>query len=203
MPYKDDFGNTSDIENFVNSYINNFSQGIKNLDYTIIKQIVSLLENATKNKNKIFSIGNGGSCAISDHLCCDFTKGTHLESIPDLNTYSLGSNSSLTTAIANDIGYEFVFSNQIKSFGSKDDILIAISSSGNSKNIINAIDIAKEMEMKVIGFCGFSGGEMLKKVDFCLHTPANNYGIVEDCHQSLMHIIAQVIRMRRLKLIDW
>lgn len=203
MPIKDDFGNNSNIKDFFSSYTNNLLQGIKSIDFEVFKKIVSILENASINKNKILTIGNGGSNAIADHLCCDFTKGTHKESFQDLRSFSLGSNSALTTAIANDIGYEFIFSNQIRSYGSKNDILIAISSSGNSQNILNALDMAKKLEMITIGFCGFSGGEMLKKVDYCLYTPVNNYGIVEDCHQSLMHIIAQIIRMRREQLIDW
>ena len=203
MPIKDDFGNNSNIKDFFSSYTNNLLQGIKSIDFEVFKKIVSILENASINKNKILTIGNGGSNAIADHLCCDFTKGTHKESFQDLRSFSLGSNSALTTAIANDIGYEFIFSNQIRSYGSKNDILIAISSSGNSQNILNALDMAKKLEMITIGFCGFSGGEMLKKVNYCLYTPVNNYGIVEDCHQSLMHIIAQIIRMRREQLIDW
>ena len=203
MVLKDFYGDLNTYEDFINSYTNTFEECIKNIDSEIIKKVVSILEIASQKKNRIFSIGNGGSSAISDHLCCDFTKGTSIQSIPDLSTYSLGCNSALTTAISNDIGYDYVFSQQIKYHGSKGDILIAISSSGNSKNIVNAIEKAKELEMIVIGLCGFSGGKMIKLVDYCLHTPAYNYGIVEDCHQALMHIIAQILRMRREKLITW
>jgi phosphoheptose isomerase len=102
---------------------------------------------------------------------------------------------SLITAIANDFKYEDVFSKQIEMFAKPQDVLVAVSSSGNSPNIINAINTAKQLGMNTIALVGFDGGEVSKLSDIVLHIKSNNYGVVEDCHQSLMHILAQHLRV--------
>jgi phosphoheptose isomerase len=130
---------------------------------------------------------------MSDHFHCDHAKGTHYDAHlrPKIEPLTSG---SILTAIANDIGYEDVFSFQLSMKGSAGDILVAISASGNSPNIVNAIKKAKELNMDTIAFVGFDGGEAAKLSDIVLHVQEDNYGIIEDCHQCLMHILAQHIR---------
>ena len=115
---------------------------------------------------------------------------------------SLSSNLELITAISNDIKYDEIFSFQLARLANKDDCLITISASGNSKNIINVIKWAKANNLKTISLNGFDGGKAKKLSDFSVNVPSNNYGIIEDLHQSIMHILSQSIRMKFLKKND-
>jgi phosphoheptose isomerase len=162
-----------------------------------IEDAANLIEATIKSDGIIYVCGNGGSAAIANHLVCDCQKGisTNTNLMPRI--VSLASNVPIITAIANDIGYEDIFSHQLKNFIRPNDILLTISSSGNSPNVKNAIVLAQEKGNKVISFCGFDGGYS-KKADVCVHVQEDNYGIVEDCHQSVMHMIAQNIRYKNL-----
>lgn len=144
----------------------------------------------------LFVCGNGGSAAIAEHLSCDHNKGVCSDT--NLNPYiiSLGSNVSLITAIANDIGYEEIFSKQLEIFGNDRAGLLVISSSGNSPNIVNALKAAKKANMSTMAMVGFDGGAAKDLASVSVHVNSNNYGVVEDCHQILMHSIAQSIRMQ-------
>jgi D-sedoheptulose 7-phosphate isomerase len=156
----------------------------------------AILDCTTKGR-QIFVAGNGGSAAIAEHLCCDWTKGTACEGHPIISSRSLTANNALYSAIANDYGFESVFDTQIDFFAEKGDLLIAISSSGNSPNILNAAKRAKQLGLFVAGFTGFKGGALREIADVSIHVPISNYGIVEDAHQSVMHVIAQYIASRR------
>ena len=135
---------------------------------------------------RIFVGGNGGSSAIADHLACDFEKGA---SRPVVN---LSSRPALLSAIANDYGYEFTLSWQLAAAKVDAwDTVILISSSGNSPNILEAAKYAKSQGAKILGLTGFTGGGLKKMSDVSLHVEVNNYGIVEDAHQAIMHILAQ------------
>jgi D-sedoheptulose 7-phosphate isomerase len=159
---------------------------------------MELLEKTLKAGKRIYVCGNGGSAAIADHLCCDWTKGTRITGKPALKTHSLVANGALLTALANDYGYDQTFSTQVDIYGEPGDVLVAISSSGNSPNIINALEAAKARGMKVIGLSGFSGGKLAEQSDVSLHAAFDNYGLVEDCHQVLMHVLSQVL-LRRME----
>lgn len=141
---------------------------------------------------RIFAGGNGGSAAIADHLTCDLTKGTATDNQKNLIVHSLNGQTALFTAIGNDLGYEKTLSYQLELYKiSSKDCVVLISSSGNSRNIIDACLYAKERGADVIGMTGFDGGELKKLSTISLHVPIANYGIVEDCHQVLMHVLAQ------------
>lgn len=198
FPNKD----SSDLSNFLLGYSNEIQKGFKSIDLKILKRIASELESAFKNQNTIFTCGNGGSTAISEHFVCDYIKmtstGTNIQPI----FQSLSSNVPILTAIANDIGYEDTFSFQLERFGRDKDVLLCVSSSGNSPNIIKAIEMAKQKNIKSISYVGFDGGEAKKISDYCIHIPSNNYGVIEDLHHSLMHMLAQFIRLKNLEDID-
>lgn len=143
----------------------------------------------------LYIFGNGGSAAIANHWVCDFAKGINEDTNRGATAISLSSNIPLITAIANDIGYEFIFSKQLEYMKpTKNDVVFAISSSGNSKNIINGINTAMKLGMYTVAFTGFTGGEAAKLADTSVHIPANNYGIVEDLHMMILHYISQRIR---------
>ena len=191
--------NSKHISDFSNQYTEAIKKCIEKVDYQTLEKIAEFLESSAQSRKKIFAVGNGGSASIAEHICCDFAKGTDVEGLPSLNICSLTTNSSLLSAISNDIGYEEVFSSQIDFFGSKEDVLVAISSSGNSQNIINSAHKIKALGGKVIAFTGFDGGELHKIGDYCININYSNYGVVEDCHQILFHILAQYIYDKRIQ----
>jgi len=145
----------------------------------------------------IFVCGNGGSASIAEHFCCDHSKGVHMDTKTlRPNIVSLASNMAVITAIGNDLGYDKIFSKQLE-FSSADtsDILVVVSSSGNSPNILNALDIANDRGMVTIALVGFDGGAAAQKADVVVHVNSYNYGVVEDCHQIIMHSWAQCLRI--------
>lgn len=153
------------------------------------------LANSILSKKTIYTCGNGGSSSIAEHLVCDFIKGASTDSEIDPKVVPLLT-TPVITAIANDIGYEEVFSYQLEKYASTGDVLLCVSSSGNSPNIIKAIEVANMKEMLTLSFVGFNGGKAKEISDFSLHINSNNYGIVEDAHHILMHIFAQYLRLR-------
>ncbi len=136
-------------------------------------------------------MGNGGSAATASHMANDFSVGLKLRDIRNFNVQSLSDNTPVCSAIANDIGYENVFYAQLKHKLKPQDVVIAISCSGNSENIIKASRYAKEVGASLIGMTGFDGGELkaLSDVNFHIKTDQGEYGLVEDAHMILDHVI--------------
>ena len=190
--------NNLSAETFLNCYSESIHKGIESIDHKNFLQIANILEKAILNKKNIFTCGNGGSSSIAEHFVCDFVKGVSTNTSLLPKAYSLNSNMPLVSAIANDIKYEDTFSYQLEKLGSKGDLLICISSSGNSKNIIKVINSASKLKIKTISLVGFNGGKAKKISDNCIHINISNYGIVEDVHQSIMHMLAQFIRLRKI-----
>lgn len=178
---------------YLREYIATVEETLKHISTEHLQAAVDLLHQTLKSGKRIYVCGNGGSAAIADHLCCDWTKGTKIAGQPVLKTHSLVSNSALLTALANDYGFEETFSSQVDFFGESGDVLVAISSSGNSPNIIKGVAAAQAHGMKVIGLSGFSGGKLAQMANVNLHAPFDNYGLVEDCHQVLMHVLSQYL----------
>lgn len=188
---------TSSIGAFLEDYAGRLGASLAAVDKEALDAARALVEQAAAGGHRIYSVGNGGSAAIADHLCCDWIKGTHVEGHPTIDSYSMTSNAALYSAIANDFGFEEVFEIQVGLLGKEGDVLIAISSSGNSPNIIRAVEAAKAKGMATVGLSGFSGGKLKDCTDVSLHVDASNYGVVEDAHQALMHVIAQFIVRKR------
>ena len=187
----------SSIGAYLTSYADRLREALDTVDTSALQQALEIVEAAAIDGRHIYTLGNGGSAAIADHLCCDWTKGTHHENHPSLKTHSMTANGALYSAIANDFGFEQVFSTQVEFFGEAGDVLLAISSSGNSPNVLAAVTAAHTRKMKTIGFSGFTGGRLNMEAQVSLYVAANNYGIVEDAHQTLMHVIAQYIASKR------
>lgn len=188
------------IDGFVDDYAKSISYYLKAIPKKSFKDALDLLK-YHRPKHRVFVGGNGGSAAISNHLTCDFSKGCALLETAPLVTHSLSTNIELITAIANDISYEEIFSKQLEFMGLKEkDIVILISSSGNSPNIVDAADYSRKIGSTVIGLTGFDGGKLKEMCDISFHIPVNNYGIVEDCHQAVMHMLAQM-HVRQVK--EW
>ncbi|MEW6365208.1 MAG: SIS domain-containing protein [Acidobacteriota bacterium] len=144
--------------------------------------------------------GNGGSAAISSHAALNLTKpssnGGDRAVRGVLRCISLSSCTSTITALGNDVGYADTFSTQLAFYAKPKDALLLISSSGDSPNVVKACEMANEMGIPTIAFVGFDGGRLKKIARHCVWIPINNYGMVEEIHQSLMHVLAQYIRHR-------
>lgn len=181
---------------FFKNYHNQLNRALDTIDTGAMSRAIDAIMECVDADASIFVCGNGGSAAIADHLTCDCLKGIRNDTDLAPRVVSLSSNGPLITAIANDMSYERVFAYQLESLARhRKDILITISSSGNSPNIREAIETAKAMGITTIALCGFEGGASLA-ADIPIHVNSNNYGIVEDCHQSIMHMISQYIRVK-------
>jgi D-sedoheptulose 7-phosphate isomerase len=179
---------------YFTGYREAMAQAWASVDPQAFERAAAMLRDAIQGKRLIYACGNGGSAAISGHLLCDFLKGIQTDTPLRPRVVSLASHIELLTAIANDISYDEVFAYQLKTMAAPGDVLMTISSSGNSENIVRAIDWALKNGVGTIAMTGFSGGRSAERADVNLHVAAENYGIVEDIHQSMMHALAQYLR---------
>jgi phosphoheptose isomerase len=187
-----------DAGSYAKAYFELLAKAADTLSADAMAAAGALLSEAARSGQSIYSCGNGGSAAIANHLVCDCLKGARTGSSIRPKVYSLSTTVELLTAIVNDIGVEEMFSFQLQSLGAPGDVLIAISSSGASPNIVAALKEARAIGMKTIAMTGFGGGEAAKLADVSLHVDSQNYGLVEDTHQSIMHILAQYMRHSHL-----
>ena len=183
----------TDLNLFFKKYTNDLNNSITNINLKNLSRASKLLIDVIKKGNTIYVCGNGGSAAIANHYVCDFLKYFRQRSnfIPKI--VSLSNSIETITAIANDIDYKYIFKYQLESLYKKGDILLIISSSGNSENIKEVLKFANKKKIKTIGFSGFKGGYLNKNSSISLHVKAMNYGISEDSHHVLMHIILQYL----------
>ena len=189
------------IKPFVTDYLTRLKFILDNIDSDVISDIVYMLEQTIVNKSRIYIIGNGGSSATASHMVNDLGAGLRRRNIVNFDVVSLGDNSPVVTAIANDIGYENIFFMQMKGLINPSDIVIAISCSGDSPNIIKAVDYAQDLGCKIIGVTGFNGGYLksISDISFHVNAPKNEYGLVEDTHMILDHIIYSYYIQRSTK----
>ena len=184
---------------FYLDYINKKNELLQKINFKELDKILNLLKKSFKNKNIIYTCGNGGSSSLADHFACDFIKQTNNKTNLKVKSISLTSNFSLISAIANDLSYNKIFSFQINKLCKKNDVLFLFSVSGNSPNLIEAVKAAKKIGVKTVSFTGFNGGKLSKISNYNINFPIANYGIVEDCHISLMHYFSQYLRGTNLK----
>jgi len=185
------------LKEFTSQYTSMIKRAFDSLKEDDLEAIFEALASSIRSEKTIYTCGNGGSASIAEHLVCDFIKGTATDSELDPKVIPLLT-TPVITAIGNDIGYEEIFSYQIKKYAGKEDVLLCVSSSGDSPNIIKAIEAAKEKGMLTLSFVGFSGGRAKEISDFSLHINHKNYGVVEDAHHILMHIFAQYLRLSHI-----
>ena len=183
------------LEEFHKEYSKRLSLALSQIDPKSLDEVYSSLLKCVKSGSFIFTCGNGGSSSIAEHLVCDFVKGASTNSDIQPKVFPLLS-TPILTAVANDISYDEVFSFQVAKYSQKNDILLSVSSSGNSENIIKAIEKAKSMDLLTISFVGFDGGRVKEISDLVVHVEVDNYGLAEDAHHALMHIFAQYLRLQ-------
>jgi D-sedoheptulose 7-phosphate isomerase len=183
---------------FVTEYARLVAGGLTSVRSSEIDRAAAVLKQAIQNDRLIFACGNGGSAAIANHLTCDCSKNVSTNTTMRPRVVSLSHAIELITAIANDIDYAEIFAFQLRNAARPGDVLITISSSGDSENIVRALAWARENGLGTIAMSGFSGGRSAKMADINLHVAAENYGVVEDAHQALMHILSQYVRMSEI-----
>ena len=181
------------VKKFLEHYMKLLTNSIMDTDMKNLNQAALQILKTIKKDATIYVCGNGGSAAISNHYVVDFLKFFREKTDYNPKIVSLSNNVETITAISNDIDYKYIFSYQAENLCNKNDLIIIISSSGNSKNIIELIKFAKKRKITTIGFSGFKGGYLKKNADISIHIEVQNYGISEDAHHILMHAQLQYL----------
>lgn len=179
------------------AYLRRVGQIIRSVDLGAFDDVVSLFERARRTGSTIFFIGNGGSASTASHFATDLGVGSLADRQP-FRVHSLTDNAAVITATGNDHGYDHVFVRQLRVLAQPDDVLVAISASGNSPNLVRAIEYAKTVPMTCVALTAFDGGAMRKAADLCLHVPTEigEYGPAEDVHLMLNHALSLCLRDR-------
>jgi D-sedoheptulose 7-phosphate isomerase len=194
------FSESDSLADYAGRYAAYIAALLERLDYAAIERVGRLLEEARFHGRTIFLVGNGGSAATASHAACDLSLGPRVFGGKAYRAISLADNNALLTAAGNDIGYDAVFSEQLRTLLKPGDIVLAISASGNSPNIVKAVEYANQTGAVTIGLTGFDGGRLGEIVHEQIHvrTPQGDYGPVEDLHLVLNHLITSyLVRLTR------
>ena len=183
---------------YFDAYAEEMSRAAKTIDPAAFDRAATILLEAYQRGARMFSCGNGGSASIANHMQCDHVKGVRTATDLSPHVLSLSTNVELLTAIANDTGYENVFVYQLQAQSAPGDVLLAVSSSGRSANIVSVLTWARDHGLRTIAVTGFDGGTARAVAEVSIHVDCTNYGIVEDLHQAIMHALAQYIRQSRM-----
>lgn len=185
------------------NYINEISEYFKRLKYAIdqinkedFNTVINILVDAKDNGKQIFIMGNGGSAATASHYVCDFNKGISYGKEKKFKLICLNDNIPTMMAIANDLSYDDIFLNPLQTYYNKGDIVIGISGSGNSENVVRAIRWANENGAVTIGLTGYSGGEVKRLCKYNIHVPINDMQITEDLHMVLDHCMMKILYIK-------
>jgi len=181
---------------FIDRYLSGLKGALDEVDREAVGRVIDLLWDAYRAGRRVFILGNGGSAATASHMVCDLAKGCAVGGKPPVKAMSLTDNVPLMTAVSNDLAYEQVFTEQLKVFLQEGDVVIAISASGNSPNVVDAVRYAAGHGARTIGLLGFGGGRLRPLVNADVTLTSRNYGHVEDVHGTLGHLISQCLRSR-------
>ena len=183
------------------NYLSNLKNVIDKLDLLKLQKIENIIFNKIKENKKIFICGNGGSASVANHFLCDFNKGIKSSSKNKLKPkiISLSSNIEAILAISNDISFNKIFSFQLDNYYTRGDIVILLSCSGSSPNIIETLKYCKKKEIFTISLTGFAKKNNQKKANINLNLDIENYGVSEDFFQIIMHMLSQSIRLKFIK----
>ncbi len=185
---------TSDPVSFADAYLGYLTEVLKGIDRKEIGRFAETLLDARERGASVFFIGNGGSAATASHFANDIAVGTNSYDKP-FRAISLTDNQAIITAIGNDFGFDDIFSRQLQLLGKVGDIVVAISASGNSKNLLKAFEYAKENGIKTVAITAFTGGAMKEMADEGIHVPTGpkEYGPAEDAHMILDHLLGNYL----------
>ncbi len=175
---------------FSETYRSRLVEALSSVDLTKVEQAIAWFEEARNNNRHIFLCGNGGSASTASHIVCDIVKGASFEKPRRFRVLALTDSLSTITAYSNDVCYDCIFEEQLKNFAQKDDIVMAISGSGNSPNVIRALEYARSVGCKTIALTGRDGGTLAKLADLNIHVASEHMGRIEDAHLTICHMIA-------------
>jgi phosphoheptose isomerase len=187
-----------DAATYFSHYAEETVRSASSVEPAAVTRAAAILLDAYTRGATVFSCGNGGSASIANHLQCDHTKNVGKSTDLQPRVMSLSGNVEVLTAIANDHAYADIFSHQLQSQSRPGDVLVAVSSSGRSANIVTALRWARDHGLRTVALTGFDGGEARTLADVCVHVDGTNYGVIEDLHQAIMHALAQYIRQSRM-----
>ncbi len=173
----------------IQKYISHLQDVLERLKLEDVRQSIDIIMDAYHADKQIFVIGNGGSASTASHLACDLGKGTSVAGKPRFRVISLTDNVATMTAWSNDVAYEDVFVEQLKNLVNPGDVVIGISASGNSENVIRAMQHATDIDCQTIGWSGFGGGKLATICDVNVVVGSDQYGPVEDVHLILNHVL--------------
>jgi D-sedoheptulose 7-phosphate isomerase len=182
------------VKTFFESYASRLAEGLQRHDWRSTEQLADAMHAAWKENRQVFICGNGGSCVNANHWENDFVYPMTKTMGHGLKIRSLGSNPSVLTCLANDEGYEHVFSAQLRIYAEPGDLLIVFSGSGNSPNILEALRAAREMGVKSCAVVGFDGGKALEAADWAIHFAVNDMQMAEDFQSILGHLMMRVLQ---------
>jgi D-sedoheptulose 7-phosphate isomerase len=185
------------LREFAHWYRDHEIEKWRELDLDALAKIAKALEKAEGKGSQVFVMGNGGSAATASHIATDWSKTAERRGKRLLRCMSLTDNLPFISAIANDLGYDEIFVRQLRNHVRRGDIVVIISGSGNSPNVVKAAKFAKSKGAVTVGMTGFSGGKLRKLVDICLHIDSDQYGVIEDLHMAAGSILAFYLKQRR------
>lgn len=180
------------------TYVGELHEVLRQLPFAEINTAIDLMHETRMMGKKTFIMGNGGSASTASHFVCDLGKNTRVESFPSFRVIGLSDNMALLSAYANDDGYETVFARQLDGMVERGDLVIAISTSGNSSNVLQAVAYAADVGAVTVGLTGFDGGQLSEMVDLDIHIPSDTIEQVEDLHLMVEHLICKALRERAM-----
>jgi D-sedoheptulose 7-phosphate isomerase len=184
------------MENYltpIGDYLKKLQKVISELDLAEIDAVAKIFKRAYDDERTIFVMGNGGSASTASHMVCDLNKGCCLHVQKKFRIMALTDNLATITALANDLDYESIFVEQLKNFARPGDVVLGISGSGNSANVLRAIEYARGLGCTTIGVCGYDGGKLKPMVDCSFHVKVDDMQIAEDLHMILCHILMRLL----------
>ena len=184
------------MQELLRGYTSGLASALDALSLDLIEQVTDVLWEARLRRSHIFIAGNGGSAATASHMVVDLNKLTVVEGVPSLRAISLSDNIPSITAWANDMAYESIFSKQLEGMAAPGDVLIAISTSGMSRNVLRAVEVAAARGLTSIGLTGPTGGLIKDLVDICVMVDSEQTGQIEDVHLAIGHMLSQAILAR-------
>lgn len=184
------------MENHLDEYLARLQTAAQGLPRPQMNALGETLLRAYRNNKQVFLLGNGGSSSTASHMAADLAKNTIAPNMKRFRIVSLNDNAAIMTALANDLGYENVFSEQLTNLVQAGDVLIVVSASGNSPNVLKAMHYARSRSAEIVGLLGFDGGAAAELSDIALIVPSDHYGVVEDVHLIINHILVDYFRTR-------
>jgi D-sedoheptulose 7-phosphate isomerase len=191
------------MDDHVGEYLARLQTTLEALPGDRMNALGETLFRAYRNNKQVFLLGNGGSSSTASHMAADLAKNTIGPNMKRFRIMSLNDNAAIMTALANDLGYDNVFSEQLNNLIQAGDVLIVVSASGNSPNVLKAMHYARSRSAEVVGLLGFDGGAAAELSDIALVVPSCHYGVVEDVHLIINHILVDYFKIRLAEMQPW